>query len=213
MGNLEFNILKNKMEDVINKIISKNDFYDWLNENLEVSEYISLSKKYDYMKAFSIAFQYDILDDALNKEDIDVEYIYINYDMYELFRLLLKYTNINIIYQENTLENYDLIHISGLYSYIINICQNDFNDLKEKSERVLGINNLSIIKQLTDIFDNRESITEFKDATMKLEKVLKSKKVSENMRLLKEIELFNNPLLGEIIENRTKEMKGANAKK
>jgi hypothetical protein len=200
---LSFNDLHDKMAQRVNGLISKEDFYMWLNENMETQPYLSIVKKYAVSQAFS-----ENLTKSLDKDidEIGLDFFYLTYDLNQMFALLFAYTDIVVTSKHRTIANYDLVMQSGLYDYILSCCKDDYKTLVEKCDRVSGIDSLFLVnsvlknlrqpsveewEQIRDIINNDidkekfeiiRDIQEFNDPTMKvIRKSIKEKSAKEAM--------------------------------
>lgn len=200
MSNIRIADLKNKIEELNNNSISLYDFKTWVNANVNVEKYIPIVNKYAISKVFVDTFNSKYMNEVFyGAPEFGSEFLYMQYDIMKFFMVLLRYTNIDIEFEEIGSDNYDFIRNSYVYDYIEAICGKDYKELSDICDKVSGINNASIVNMLNEIFEKSFEIEKFLDATEKLGKILKSKKVSDNLKTLKDIELFNNPKLGELI--------------
>lgn len=189
----------NKLND--NKI-SKEELYIYLLNNIEIKSYISLVHKYAIIRRVNEKLQDRIID--INENDYDLDMLYFDYDLYLLFELLFSYTNIEVDDDDKTLENYDLILSTGLYDYIISYCSIDYEILKEKCDKVVGINNINILNELRTLFGGMPSIEGMQQASDIINNLDKN-----NLKILNTINALNNPKVIEYI-NRAQFKKNKN---
>lgn len=215
MSKVNFINLKEKMDSVKNEQLSKVDFYKWLDENIKVEKYLSLSQKYSIIKLFVINFQYKYIDKLMSGElDIGAEYFYMQYDIETLFELLIPYIDVEVKKEYKNIDNYDLIFISGLYDYIVSKCNSDYLLLKEKCDTVIGIKDLTVINKLSEFVEKNINISEFNEFMVKFDSIMKKKNVRENLKFINNINMFNDPNISKMIDiiqdESVKEIKGVN---
>jgi hypothetical protein len=217
MSKITFADLNDKMIQTSTGLLSKTDLYRWLDENIEVKNYIPISKKYSILQMFLIDFTYDFLSDFFSGNNSGgVEFLYMNYELYSTFTLLMAYIDVELKDKNVTPDNYDLIKQTGTFDYIVEHCKSDYNDFKSQCDRVVGINDMSIIAKLNEAFEKNPSVNEFTDVMEKFDNIMKKKSVRENLKFINNINMFNNPLLSEAVEEIQKEsvqeIKGASSK-
>ena len=191
---MKFTDLHDKMGQCSNHLISKEDFYRWLDENIKVKEYLPLSVKYATISIFSEKVNSE-LKEYLEKNN-DIGYIYMTYDINILFELLFKYVGMTIISKHRTVENYDLIMNSGFYDYVTSKCERDYKDTISKCDRATGIDSIQILKQISDIFISPPSVEDIE----KIKNIINNEIDPEKLRILEAVEGYNNPLMKKINE-------------
>lgn len=196
---MKFTDLHDKMAQCVNGLISKEDFYSWLDENIKVKSYLSIATKYAIISMFSDKVTEEI-SEYLNKKEA-TGYIYMTYDINVVFELLFKYVDIIVLSKNRTIENYDLVMQSGLYDYITSKCGKDYDDLVKKCDRASNIETMGIIRELSNIFVNPPSIEDIE----KIKDIINNDIDKEKLEILKAIEEYNNPTLKKIVDNISKE--------
>lgn len=164
----------------------------WVKENMTINKYIPLIDKYADAKIISKVIL-DIAEDANYKDNFETNFIYMKYDIYSTMTILSRYINIEITDEEKTVTNYDRIFSSGLFDIIMEYCEKDFNRFVEIINRIVGIDDLSIYRELGKALNS--------DAYF--DRLEKSKKILNGISLkkyetLKEINNLNNPLIKEV---------------
>lgn len=191
---LSFTDLKDKMVQVTTALITNKQFIDWLDENMEVKKYLPITAKYASISLFASTF-----DDVIAKyEEIHHESGVVNYMTYDInvmFDFLFQYTNCTVIPKYRTTDNYDLVMQSGLYRYIVYRCQNDFDDLKRKCDRVIGIDFYFMAKAMKDIlgkFPTPDEANKITEAVNEID--------TEKLQALRDIQAMNNPMTAKVIQ-------------
>ena len=195
---MKFTDLHDKMAQCVNGLISKEDFYSWLDENIKVKSYLSIATKYAIISMFSDRLNQDISGYLEKKEATG--YIYMMYDINIMFELLFKYIEIIVLSKNRTIENYDLVMQSGLYDYIVDKCGNDYKNLVEKCDRASNIETMGIIRELSNIFVNPPSIEDME----KIKDIINNDIDKEKLQVLKAVEEYNNPTLKKILDKASK---------
>lgn len=194
---LNFNDLHDKLAQRKMGLITKENLYSWLDENMEVTSYLPITKKYAICKLFSDKFQ----EQVKNNEDQDQDYIYLLYDLNCLFTLLFSYTDMIVISKHRTLVNYDLIIESGLYDYILSFCKEDYLRLVEKCDRVTGIDNLSTFMYFSTAIGKQPSVEEFE----RIKDIVNNELDKDKLDIIKVLQEYNNPMMKKIIDNVSKD--------
>lgn len=170
-------------ECCLNKIhgkITEREFKKFLKNNVQVDKYISLSTKQSLLDTFH---DIGIVDNGL-------------YDLTGLFEIhsilivLFSYTNINIVDEELTEQNYNVVMESGLVDYIKNQCGEDYRLFLDMVNRTFIFKCYQMSKQfltLTDI----ETLEEVVNQTGRMFNEMDNEKLS----LIKEVVEFNDPSL------------------
>ena len=195
---MKFTDLHDKMAQCVNGLISKEDFYSWLDENIKVKSYLSIATKYAIISMFSDRLNQDISYYLEKKEATG--YIYMMYDINIMFELLFKYIEIIVLSKNRTIENYDLVMQSGLYDYIVDKCGNDYKNLVEKCDRASNIETMGIIRELSNIFVNPPSVEDME----KIKDIINNDIDKEKLQVLKAVEEYNNPTLKKILDKASK---------
>lgn len=166
----------------------------WVKENMTINKYIPLIDKYADAKIISKVIL-DIAEDTNYKDNFETNFIYMKYDIYSTMTIFSRYINIEITDEEKTAINYDKIFSSGLFDIVMEYCEKDFNRFVEIIDRVVGIDDLSIYRELGKALNS--------DAYF--DRLEKSKKILNGISLkkyetLKEINNLNNPLIKEVTD-------------
>lgn len=164
----------------------------WVKENMTINKYIPLIDKYADAKIISKVIL-DIAEDTNYKDNFETNFIYMKYDIYSTMTIFSRYINIEITDEEKTVTNYDRIFSSGLFDIVMEYCEKDFNRFVEIIDRIVGIDDLSIYRELGKALNS--------DAYF--DRLEKSKKILNGISLkkyetLKEINNLNNPLIKEV---------------
>lgn len=164
----------------------------WVKENMTINKYIPLIDKYADAKIISKVIL-DIAEDTNYKDNFETNFIYMKYDIYSTMTIFSRYINIEITDEEKTVTNYDRIFSSGLFDIVMEYCEKDFNRFVEIIDRIVGIDDLSIYRELGKALNS--------DAYF--DRLEKSKKILNGISLkkyetLKEINSLNNPLIKEV---------------
>lgn len=175
------------LENLPNKVTDK-----WVKENLKIEKYISIVDKYATAKILSKIIL-DLAENINYNDSIETNYIYIKYDIYSTLTILCKYINVEIEDIDKTSVNYDKVFSSGLFDVVMKYCQTDYNRSKEIVDRIVGIEDISIYRELGRIMNS--------DAYF--ERLKKSQKILNGISLkkyetLEKINEINNPLVTQI---------------
>lgn len=192
---INFNDLHDKMIQKINGLVSKEDFYQWLDENIEVETYIPITKKYALINVFSNRFNTEIYSD-----DGEISEIFnLIYDLESMFVFLFGYTDVFVRPKDRTVDNYDLIIKSGFFDYIMSFCKNDYLDLQKKCDRVCSIDNLILLNGLIKSL-SQPSVEDME----KIKNIINNEIDKDKLDVLKAIEEYNNPFLKKVIDSVSK---------
>ena len=192
---INFNDLHDKMIQKINGLVSKEDFYQWLDENIEVETYIPITKKYALINVFSNRFNTEIYSD-----DGEISEIFnLIYDLESMFVFLFGYTDVFVRPKDRTVDNYDLIIKSGFFDYIMGFCKNDYLDLQKKCDRVCSIDNLILLNGLVKSL-SQPSVEDME----KIKDIINNEIDKDKLDVLKAIEEYNNPFLKKVIDSVSK---------
>lgn len=201
---INFNDLHDKMIQKINGLVSKEDFYQWLDENIEVETYIPITKKYALINVFSNRFNTEIYSD-----DGEISEIFnLIYDLESMFVFLFGYTDVFVRPKDRTVDNYDLIIKSGFFDYIMSFCKNDYLDLQKKCDRVCSIDNLILLNGLIKSL-SQPSVEDME----KIKNIINNEIDKDKLDVLKAIEEYNNPFLKKVIDSVSKKEIVENMKK
>lgn len=180
-----------KLSEVIQKINDNN-----LNlSDIIVKNYIPIAEKFSTIRRIGKEIN-DEIDYLINNENFGYDYVYLKYELEKYFMLIEKYTNIIIKKDEKTLNNYDVLMSSGIFDYINKICEKDYNDFSNLCDRVIGIDNLSITRQLSNLLTTEIVSKNLKSIKRSIDGISK-----EKLNILKNIHEYNNPLYKELYDN------------
>lgn len=192
--NVNFNDLHDKMYQKTSNLISADDFQEWLDNNIDINKYISISKKYAIASVFSDRIFFNMTDlDIFN----DIDNIFLQYEIEKIFIILSSYTNINIEDKNRNIQNYDLIMNSGLYDYIENNCRKDCNKLSEIIDKVSGINTLSIMQQFVMFIGKQPSVEDME----KIKDIINNEIDKDKLEILQTVQEYNNPMIKNAIKS------------
>ena len=190
---ISFNDLHDKLLQRVDNLISRDKLYDWLDNNLEVKNYLPLTTKYAEIRIFSDKFKDDV---DSNIDDKDVDFIYFVYDLNQLFVFLFAYTDIVVLSKNRTIENYDLIMKSGFFDYMMQYCKNDYESVIEKCNKVTGIEDVNIIKSFTMAIGSYPSVEEME----RIRDIVNNEIDKDKLEIIKAVEEYNNPVMEKIAE-------------
>lgn len=191
--NISFNDLHDKLLQRVDNLISRDELYDWLDNNLEVKNYLPLTTKYAEIRIFSDKFKDDV---DSNIDDKDVDFIYFVYDLNQLFVFLFAYTDIVVLSKNRTIENYDLIMKSGFFDYVMQYCKNDYESVVEKCNKVTGIEDVNTIKSFTMAIGSYPSVEEME----RIRDIVNNEIDRDKLEIIKAVEEYNNPVMKKITE-------------
>lgn len=177
------------LEKLPNKVTDK-----WIKENLKIEKYIPIVDKYATTKILSKVIL-DLAENINYNDSLETNYIYIKYDIYTTLTIFCKYINIDIEDVDKTSANYDIIFSSGLFDGIMKYCQTDYNRSKEIVDRIVGIEDISIYRELGRIM-NSDTYFERLKKTQKILNGISFKKYET----LEKISEINNPLVAQIAD-------------
>lgn len=166
----------------------------WVKDNINIIDYLPIVEKYATAKVLSKI----ILDMAENinyKDSVETNYIYIKYDIYTTLTLLCKYINIDIEDVDKTSANYDIVLKSGLFDNAMCYCEKDYKRTKEIIDRIVGIEDISIYRELGRVLTSDAYFDRMKESKDILNSIDLSK-----YEALKEINSFNNPLVNQVVQ-------------
>ena len=190
---ISFNDLHDKLLQRVDNLISRDELYDWLDNNLEVKNYLPLTTKYAEIRIFSDKFKDDV---DSNIDDKDVDFIYFVYDLNQLFVFLFAYTDIVVLSKNRTIENYDLIMKSGFFDYMMQYCKNDYESVIEKCNKVTGIEDVNIMKSFAMAIGSYPSVEEME----RIRDIVNNEIDKDKLEIIKAVEEYNNPVMEKIAE-------------
>ena len=191
--NITFKDLYKKMEDRVNNIITQEEFYDYLDNNIDIEKYLSISKKYATAEIISKKYETSLILQS-KVEDFD-SFIYMQYDIYKTLYCVFVYTSLVITKDFYNQESCDLCYKSGLIQYIKKQSNNDLDILFEKCDCVSGINNLFIIKKLNELL----SVNTVEDWE-KIQDIVNNGIDESKLKFFNEIVAYNDPRMHELFD-------------
>lgn len=189
--NIKFESLLDKLKERVNGDISKEELYDWLDENIVVANYIPLAKKYAIISVFNDNF-------AKQSDLSSKDTLYMVYDMLQMFAVLFAYTSIVVLSRYRTVDNYDLVMKSGFFDYMMKYCEDDYEEFIHKFDRVCGIDDVNIMEQFIGAVNNYPTLEEIE----KMRDIINNDIDKDKMEVLRAVEEYNNPVLKEVMKSR-----------
>lgn len=180
-----------KLDVLIQKIKDGN----FNSSDIIVRNYIPFAEKFSTIKRLSDNIN-ESINELVNNENFGYDYIFMKYEINKYFILFSKYTNIIIKNEDMTLNNYDILMSSGVFDYVNSICEKDYKDFSNLCDRVTGIDNLSITRQLSNLLTTDVVSKNLRSIKRSIDGISKDK-----LNILKNIHEFNNPLYKEIFDN------------
>lgn len=166
-------VLEKCIERTEKKITAK-EFTEFLDKNIKIEKYIPLVVKQTLIDIFHI-IHLDDEDDFSNSA--------LNFEIYSIFGILFAYTNIEITTEEYIAENYDAVFESGLYTYIIKKCEDDYERTLAMFDRSITFKNGFIFNSLAQNLE-MENLNESLETLNTMFKDLDDKKVSDISNIL-----------------------------
>ena len=190
---MNFNDLLDKLTQRKLNLITGQDLIQWLSENVKVTSYISLSKKYGI--ASLIKKQYRELVSVEDMDDFSLEYVNLQYDIISTFYILLAYVDIVAPTDKMTIENYDLLMSTGFSNYGMCYAGDDYRDFVAKCEKLTGIRDLEILNEFITEIGKRLDITNIQEIRKELNKMDMRK-----LGLIESVARLNDPLTTEVAD-------------
>lgn len=190
---MNFNDLIDKLTQRKLNLITAQDLVQWLSDNVKVTPYISLSKKYSIASMIKNSYR-----QLVSNEDIDdfsLEYINLQYDVISTFYILFAYVDMVVPMDKMTIENYDLIMSSGFSNYIMCYAGDDYKDFVAKCEKLTGIRDLEILHEFMTQVAERFDISNIQEIRKELNKLDMRK-----LGLIESVARFNDPLTAEVAD-------------
>lgn len=123
------------------------DFLNYLDEECVIADYLPIGRKCVIVDVFADKFA-DVIVEKLQDDFSTMADIIMYYEMYLVFDVLFRYTDIDFdVNYFNTME-YDLIMQSGFYHAVMRIAEFDYGKLKDMIDIVVGLKDLSILNLL-----------------------------------------------------------------
>lgn len=187
---MNFTDLHDKLVQFDTGLIKQREFDGWLEDNITVKKYFSIVTKYALIEMLK-----DNLDGIELKDSEDIYYIYMTFDIQSMFTFLSRYISIDIPFDKRTSVNYDLMMRTGFVDYVMQTCGKDYNELVSKAREVIGLENMNVIKAVTQIFSglmDTSDLDKIQETVNNLDK--------ENLTLLKNIQEFNDPTTKKVVD-------------
>ena len=190
---INFNDLHDKMFQVTSGLISKESFFEWLDENIDIDVYIPVATKY----AIASVFSKEIFSD-MSGTDIaeDIDYIFLKYETERLFNSLFSYIKIKVSKNNKTFDNYDLVFKSGLYDYVMKFCESDYKRFLDIFDRVSGINTLTIMNQFVTFIGKQPNVEDME----RIRDIINNEIDTDKMEILKAVQEYNSPVMKQVIQ-------------
>lgn len=196
-----------KLNQFKSKLIDKETLDNWVFENVNVTNYISIGNKYAYIHKVNETFSDEIAEILNNKQDIEL--VFMRYDMHVLFDILLKYTDIEIAKEDKSPDYYDIMVETEFDRYLKLAIGNDFVKFVDAFEKASGINEINTMNIIKGAIDN--NITQ--DKIDALDKVFKKLNTKKNKNFLEDVMAYSNPAVKELMDGMRKSaMEEANKK-
>lgn len=196
--NLKFKDLINKLDDYNNSIIDIGEFNKWLEENIEVRFYIGLTEKTVITDLTKEKFNANM---SFEDENTFRDKCYTEYEMCVLFDLLFSYTNIVVPSNYRNAETYDKILNSPVYRRIWKECFTDFDRLEKMLRMKTGIEYISLIYSLADIF----GVNQTSEDIERIRDIINEEIDKDKLEILLGISKMNDPMMKKVVEKTTKE--------
>lgn len=190
---MNFNDLIDKLTQRKLNLITAQDLVQWLSDNVKVTPYISLSKKYSIASMIKNSYKQLISNEDM--DDFSLEYINLQYDVISAFYILFAYIDMVVPIDKMTIENYDLIMSSGFSNYIMCYAGDDYNDFVAKCEKLTGIRDLEILHEFMTQIAERFDISNIQEIRKELNKLDMRK-----LGLIESVARFNDPLTAEVAD-------------
>lgn len=190
---INFNDLHDKMFQVTSGLISKESFFEWLDENIDIDVYIPVATKY----AIASVFSKEIFS-GMSGMDIaeDIDYIFLKYETERLFNSLFSYIKIKVSKSNKTFDNYDLVFKSGLYDYIMKFCESDYKRFLDIFDRVSGINTLTIMNQFVTFIGKQPNVEDME----RIRDIINDEIDTNKMEILKAVQEYNSPVMKQVVQ-------------
>lgn len=190
---MNFNDLIDKLTQRKLNLITAQDLVQWLSDNVKVTPYISLSKKYSIASMIKSSYRQLVSNEDM--DDFSLEYINLQYDVISTFYILFAYIDMVVPMDKMTIENYDLIMSSGFSNYIMCYAGDDYKDFVAKCEKLTGIRDLEILHEFMTQIAERFDISNIQEIRKELNKLDMRK-----LGLIESVARFNDPLTAEVAD-------------
>lgn len=196
-----------KLNQYKSKLVTKETLDSWLYENINITKYIPVGSKYAHIHKVNETFTEEITEILNNK--LDIELVFMRYDLHVLFDILLKYTDIEVAKEDKSPEYYDIMVETEFDRYLKLAIGNDCVKFMDAFEKVSGINEINTMNIIKGAIDN--NITQ--DKIDALDKVFKKLSTKKNKDFLEDVMAYSNPAVKELMDGMRKSaMEEANKK-
>lgn len=187
-----------KLNQFKNKLVTKETLDNWLYENINIVNYIPVGSKYAHIHKVNETFTEEITEILNNK--LDIELVFMRYDLHVLFDILLKYTDIEVAKEDKSPEYYDIMVETEFDRYLKLAIGNDFVKFVDAFERASGINEINTMNIIKGAIDN--NITQ--DKIDALDKVFKKLSTKKNKDFIEDVMAYSNPAVKELMDGMRK---------
>lgn len=196
-----------KLNQYKSKLVTKETLDSWLYGNINITKYIPVGSKYAHIHKVNETFTEEITEILNNK--LDIELVFIRYDLHVLFDILLKYTDIEVAKEDKSPEYYDIMVETEFDRYLKLAIGNDCVKFMDAFEKASGINEINTMNIIKGAIDN--NITQ--DKIDALDKVFKKLSTKKNKDFLEDVMAYSNPAVKELMDGMRKSaMEEANKK-
>lgn len=182
-------------------LTTKEETEAWLDEVLEVRDYITIAEKYAIINIFRQNFEIDFLTFDNGQKTLEKEFISMNFTIRLFFDLMLHYTNVFVLDKYKTDENYNLVIATGFYDMLLNICREDYKLLEEYCKESFDLNNNSLYKVLEALVMSAPTVEDAEKIKDMINEIDKDK-----LEILESVQKYNNAYLDEMINNTGREV-------
>ena len=182
-------------------LTTKEETEAWLNEVLEVRNYITIAEKYAIINIFRQNFEIDFLTFDNGQKTLEKEFISMNFTIRLFFDLMLHYTNIFVLDKYKTDENYNLVIETGFYDMLLNICKDDYRLLEKYCKETIDLNNMSLYKLLEALVMSAPTVEDAEKIKDMINDIDKDK-----LEILESVQKYNNAYLDEMINKTGREV-------
>lgn len=182
-------------------LIKKEDVEAWLNDVLEVRDYMSVTEKYAVINIFRQNFEVDFLTFDNGYKTLEKEFISMQFTIRLFFDLMLRYTNIFVLDKYKTDTNYDLVVSTGFYDMLFNLCKDDYLLLETYCKEAIDLSNNSLYKLLESLVMSAPTVEDAEKVKDMLNDIDKDK-----LEILEAVQKYNNAYLDDMIKNEGREI-------
>lgn len=182
-------------------LTTKEETEAWLDEVLEVRDYINITEKFAIINIFRQNFEIDFLTFDNGQKTLEKEFIALNFTIRLFFDLMLHYTNVYVLDKYKTDENYNLVISSGFYDMLLNICREDYKLLEKYCKETIDLNNISLYKLLETLVLSAPTVEDAEKIKDMINDIDKDK-----LEILESVQKYNNAYLDEMMNNTGREV-------